>query len=42
MAKISCDNFECVGMEMSVWTETFEMIRFEIKIIFCEIKKNLK
>ena len=27
-------------MEISVWMKTFVMIRFEITIIFCEIKKN--
>ena len=25
---------------MSVWMKIFEIIRFEIKIIFCEIKKS--
>ena len=32
--------FECVRMRMSVWIETFEIVRFEIKIICCEIKKS--
>ena len=31
--------FECVRMRMSVWIEIFEIVRFEIKIIFCEIKE---
>ena len=35
---MSFDYFECVGMRMSVWIETFEIVKFEIKIIFCEIK----
>ena len=25
---------------MNVWMGTFEIVRFEIKIIFCEIKKS--
>ena len=36
------DYFEYVGMRMSVWIETFEMVIVEIKIIFCEDKKNLR
>ena len=33
--------FECIRMRINVWIETFEIVRFKIKIIFCKIK-NLK
>ena len=36
------DHFEYVKIRMSIWIETFKIIIFEIKIIFCEDKKNLK
>ena len=36
------DHFECVRMRMYIWIETFETVRFEIKIIFCKDKKKLK
>ena len=33
------DHFECVRIEVGVWRKTFEIVRFKIKKIFCEIKK---
>ena len=34
------DHFEYVEMRMSVWIETFEIVRFKIRIIYCERKKS--
>ena len=39
---VRAQGFECDKIRMSVWIETFKIVRFEIKIIFCEIKKILK
>ena len=37
--QIELDHFECVRMRMSVCIKIFEIVRFKIKIIFCEIKE---
>ena len=34
------DHFEYVEMRMSVWIETFEIVRFKIRIIYYERKKS--
>ena len=36
------DYFKYVGMRMNIWIKVFEIVRFKIKIIFCEIKKKSK